>query len=374
MERRGFPQGQCLSITRLSRRPLLFRHGDRSPIKSYPSNPNKEKDWPQGFGQLSQEGMRQHLNLGQFLRTRYKNFLTESYDRNEIYVRSTDFDRTLMSAASTLAGLYPPSGHQLFMPGLNWQPIPVHTVSRSEEKLLSYPSQNCPLYTQLMSETRQSEEYVNVTETYQSLHNLPAPDWVTPEIMEDLKIMKNFVFQSLFGIHKQLEKSRLQGGILLGEIVKNLSKMALPGPKPQLKMMLLSAHDTAIAALQSSLDLYNGLLPPYASCHMIELYTEDDGSASVSMFYRNDSTVSPYQLQLPGCALDCPLEDFVRITKPSISEDRDKECQLPSQVGDGDFTSHHQLSSPKPTLLMPLRKKSSLSAIGNAKKDAEEDV
>lgn len=30
-------------------------------------------------------------------------------------------------------------------------------------------------------------------------------------------------------------------GMLLGEIVKNLSKMAVPDPKQQLKMMMLSA-------------------------------------------------------------------------------------------------------------------------------------
>lgn len=54
-------------------------------------------------------------------------------------------------------------------------------------------------------------------------------------------------------------------------------------------------------------------------------------SASVLMFYRNDSTVPPYPVQLPGCALDCPLEDFVRITKLSISDDRDKECQLSAE-------------------------------------------
>lgn len=49
------------------------------------------------------------------------------------------------------------------------------------------------------------------------------------------------------------------------------------------------------------------------------------------MFFRNDSAALPYPLQLPGCALDCPLEDFVRITKFSISDDRRKECQLPTE-------------------------------------------
>uniref|UniRef100_A0A1A8G0L8 Lysosomal acid phosphatase n=1 Tax=Nothobranchius korthausae TaxID=1143690 RepID=A0A1A8G0L8_9TELE len=343
---------------------VLFRHGDRSPINAFPTDAHQEGDWPQGFGQLSQEGMRQHYELGQFLRNRYKNLLSESYKRREILVRSTDYDRTLMSAEANLAGLYPPSGQQIFMPSLKWQPIPVHTVPMSEERLLSFPLGDCPRYQQLMNETEHSAEFINVTTTYQDLielvrnksglrtataetvwsvydtlfcesrHNFSAPDWVTPDVMEKLKFLKDFGFQVIFGVHKQQEKSRLQGGILLGEIVRNLSEMAIPDPQRQFKLMMLSAHDSTVAALQASLDVFNGIQPPYASCHMFELYSDDKGSASVSMFYRNDSKVEPYPLQLPGCALDCPLEDFVKITKLSISDDRDKECQLPSQGRD----------------------------------------
>ncbi|XP_067883590.1 lysosomal acid phosphatase-like, partial [Heterodontus francisci] len=101
---------------------------------TYPTDPYTEKDWPQGFGQLTQVGMRQHYELGQYLRRRYKDFLNSSYDRHQIYVRSTDVDRTLMSAESDLAGLYPPHGHQIFNPDVNWQPIPVHTVPEKYDK------------------------------------------------------------------------------------------------------------------------------------------------------------------------------------------------------------------------------------------------
>ena len=31
----------------------IFRHGDRSPVNVFPTEPNKENTWPQGFGQLS---------------------------------------------------------------------------------------------------------------------------------------------------------------------------------------------------------------------------------------------------------------------------------------------------------------------------------
>ncbi|XP_020506426.3 lysosomal acid phosphatase isoform X1 [Labrus bergylta] len=351
-------QGKLVYVT------VLFRHGDRSPVKAYPTDPYQESAWPQGFGQLSQEGMRQHFNLGQFFRNRYKGFLNESYERHEISVRSTDYDRTLMSAEANLAGLYPPTGQQVFKTDLQWQPIPVHTVPQSEEKLLSFPRHDCPRYELLMTETEQAEEFLNVTTSYQdfiefvrdktglnktdvesvwsvhdtlfceSRHNKSAPDWVTPEVMQKLRFLKDFGFKVFFGVHNPQEKSRLQGGILLGEIVQNISKMAVPDPKNKLKLMMLSAHDTTVAALQWSLNVYNGKQPPYASCHIFELYKDENGSASVLMFYRNDSSVEPYPVQLPGCSLHCPLEDFVRITKPSISEDRDKECQLPSERRD----------------------------------------
>uniref|UniRef100_G3PM16 Lysosomal acid phosphatase n=1 Tax=Gasterosteus aculeatus aculeatus TaxID=481459 RepID=G3PM16_GASAC len=359
----------------------LFRHGDRSAIKTYPTDPHQESDWPQGFGQLSQEGMRQHYDLGRFLRNRYQGFLNKSYDRQEISVRSTDYDRTLMSAEANLAGLYPPTGDQVFRVGLKWQPIPVHTVPQAEERLLSFPLGDCPRYKQLMNETEHTDAFINVTTEYQDLielvrnktglnnttvetvwsvydtlfcesrHNMTLPDWVTPDVMGKLQVLKDFAFQTL---NKGLNRCLCLLGILLGEIVKNLSKMAVPDPKQQLKMMMLSAHDTTVAALQASLDVFNGRQPPYASCQIFELHRDDNGSVSVSLFYRNSSKAEAFPQQLPGCSLDCPLDDFVRITKLSISEDREKECQLPSKGRDNEVIISLAVSSSLLLLLVLL--------------------
>ncbi|XP_030621788.1 lysosomal acid phosphatase [Chanos chanos] len=343
---------------------VLYRHGDRSPVKAYPKDPYQENAWPQGFGQLSQEGMRQHFELGKMLRERYKGFLSETYNRSEISVRSTDYDRTLMSAESNLAGLYPPHGSQVFDPSLKWQPIPVHTVPQEDERLLSFPLDGCPRYKALMNETEYTGIFLNMTETYkdflemvrnetglenasiesiwsvhdtlfcESKHNMTLPKWVTSEVTKKLGILKNFGFQIMFGVYKREEKCRLQGGLLLDQILKNMSAVAKPDCQGPLKMIVYSAHDTTVVALQEALNVFNGLQPPYASCHIFELYKEENGSFSVAMFYRNDSTRDPYQLTLPGCELYCPLQDFITLTKSVIPVDWEKECQLDINVKD----------------------------------------
>jgi lysosomal acid phosphatase len=60
------------------------------------------------------------------------------YSREDIYVQSTDVDRTLMSAGSNLAGLYPPEGAQIWNENINWQPIPIHTVPEIKDEVIIY--------------------------------------------------------------------------------------------------------------------------------------------------------------------------------------------------------------------------------------------
>lgn len=358
--------GQSFGESQLRMVTVLYRHGDRSPVKAYPTDPYQESVWPQGFGQLTQIGMQQHFKLGEFLRTRYTGFLSEPYTRYEIAVRSTDYDRTLMSAESNLAGLYPPNGTQVFHPGLIWQPIPIHTVPQDQERLLSFPLSNCASYERLMNETEKTEVFNNMTKTYadflemvrnktgvtstsiesiwsihdtlfcEKQHGLPPPDWVTPEVMSTLQFLKNFGFQIMFGVYKREEKSRLQGGLLLDQIIKNFTAAASLQASGQLKMIMYSAHDTTIVALQEALHVYNGLQPPYASCHIMELH-QDNESFSVEIYYRNDSSVAdPYPLTIPGCAQRCPLEDFIRLTRSVIPTDWDKECTMNTTSTDTD--------------------------------------
>uniref|UniRef100_A0A8C2QAD8 Lysosomal acid phosphatase n=1 Tax=Cyprinus carpio TaxID=7962 RepID=A0A8C2QAD8_CYPCA len=287
---------------------VLYRHGDRSPINAYPTDPYKESDWPQGFGQLSQEGMKQHFKLGQFLKKRYTGFLSEDYDRHEIYIRSTDVDRTLMSAEANLAGMFPPNGSEEFNPDLKWQPIPVHTVPADKEKLLSFPLEDCPRYTQLMNETEKTDIFLNMTETYKDLiemvRNKTGLEKANIEtiwsLYDTLFCEVSFTWHLCAHMHSWLHLALNNSAIvfdilkrrerILDKIIKNLSNAAAPDSKQE---------------------------------------------RTVEMFYRNDTNVSePYPVSLPGCSQRCPLQDFVNLTREVIPQNRDKECQIKKEATD----------------------------------------
>ena len=97
-----------------------------------------------------------YFELGQLLRQRYNGFLSNNYSEEEILVKSTDVDRTLMSALSNLAGLYPPSGCWKWNPDLAWQPIPVHTLPLRMDILLSNHHTECPRLNEKKKELKSS--------------------------------------------------------------------------------------------------------------------------------------------------------------------------------------------------------------------------
>ncbi|KAI0215767.1 Prostatic acid phosphatase [Lamellibrachia satsuma] len=342
---------------------VLYRHGDRSPINPFQTDAYKNS-WPQGYGQLSTIGMRQQYHLGQYLRQRYMldhNLLNMTYIRDQIYVRSTDMERTLMSAYCNLAGLYPPTGSQVWYPQIPWQPIPVHTVPRMEDKLLSMGVE-CPAATQLHKEVQNSPTFIKEAQKHKEFykylskytgedidfthqkcdtftcelaHNMTLPDWALKKwdnmntvVEKSCEIaLKSFMFY--LGLDYTHTLERLRGGVLLKEMIKNINASIAQGGNQHTKLFMYSAHDTTVAHLLSALQVYNRMTPPYIATVLVELYNAS-GKYSVQVQYRNDSSREPYILQIPGCTAYCPYDKFLALTFDMVPVDWDAECQGPS--------------------------------------------
>ena len=175
---------------------VVYRHGDRTPIQPYPTDPYRNaSNWPVGFGQLTPRGKMMQYNLGKYLRERYGgSLLSSGYSETEITVRSTDVDRTLMSAQSNLAGLYPPVGDQIWNKELMWQPVPVHTVPLTEDNLLSSHA-DCPRMKAAISEVLASEEIAKIDADYDWVY-----EYVTEKIGDNVTNMieVDYIFDTLF--------------------------------------------------------------------------------------------------------------------------------------------------------------------------------
>jgi len=60
-------------------------------------------------------------------------------------------------------------------------------------------------------------------------------------------------------------------GVLLNEIVDNMKQKRNGTMKTNYKLWVYSAHDTNVAGLLHSLNVYNYKLPPYAAAVFLEL-------------------------------------------------------------------------------------------------------
>lgn len=91
----------------------FFNNGIRAPAQTAMTNEDKTIDlfnenWSiPGPSELTNIGTRQQYLLGKRNRGIYGNFVSDTYDPNEVYIRVADYNNTLMSAQAQMSGFYP---------------------------------------------------------------------------------------------------------------------------------------------------------------------------------------------------------------------------------------------------------------------------
>ncbi|XP_063634428.1 lysosomal acid phosphatase-like isoform X2 [Cydia splendana] len=165
---------------------IFFRHGARTPNTSYKTDPFKAYQWPEGLGGLTNTGKLQLYELGKKYRSYYANFIDEEYYEKDVQVRSSDKSRCLMSAATFLAGLYPPAERQIWNPELLWQPIPIHSLPTHLDNIVA-STKPCKvwkaMYEELLEKSNKDAKYTKLFEylsnhTAQDMHSVLEVDFL----------------------------------------------------------------------------------------------------------------------------------------------------------------------------------------------------
>eukprot|EP00771_Trimastix_marina_P001768 gnl/Trimastix_PCT/2866.p1 GENE.gnl/Trimastix_PCT/2866~~gnl/Trimastix_PCT/2866.p1 ORF type:complete len:399 (-),score=67.43 gnl/Trimastix_PCT/2866:68-1264(-) len=364
---------------------MLTRHGDRTPLHPLPvhdipwicsqsvlSHPSSNGDhrvtvgrlyrkkylhghqiYPGNcsLGQLTNIGCEQHRTLGQTLRQRYikdSDFLSPELDLNQIYIRSTDKERTLQSAQCQLLGLYPPT------PGTeDIHIIPIETGSLDGE--IFHPNYDlCPKLKRLRKAIHKSPEWVamyrsleplrrelcalwNITveqfppfhHLYDQLacrtaHGLPFPPGITPA--DKLQMDKLKAWEMHMEFHN-LSFNRLAIGPVVGIFLDNIQEKLHGDHLSSMRYMLHSAHDHTIGGMLFALGLWDNKWPRYAANIAWELLTDSETREPyLRILYNQEVKVPPpcYAHMTPEGA--CPLKILTPYLNRVVPVDYVKEC------------------------------------------------
>ena len=149
---------QVLSFIAYASQKLLyvmehFRHGARGPCDGLDENGDDylKIHW-ETLGELSPMGMRMHYLLGVRNRERYDSILSKTFDPREIYIVSTDLNRTIHSAYTQLSGLYPMTFVPTITDSQTKEALPPNEINEIMQKSIdelgnkAVPHQTFPLH------------------------------------------------------------------------------------------------------------------------------------------------------------------------------------------------------------------------------------
>ena len=337
---------------------LVFRHGDRSPLTFLPNDIYNSSSWPQGPGQLTQNGQEQLLRAGEFFKARYLDPLKDTYlgidpgyKSDQVYVRSTDKDRTIMSALCFLAGLFPPGEGDTGRPSpLNvWQPVPVHTIPSMHDNIVF--NKNCPNFGKIRRKAiEDNQEFIAFMREHRAVAMkifevtgleledttdlmkiaqliVKVFDTLKCELSAGLPLKEEFVSSGVYGLSKPIfemmqrtnygphmldTKKSLACGRFFLEL-KDRVKATAEGDADAKKLVIYSAHDVSLASLLTCLGVYDSKLIPTATVVMLEVWERDGGEISVSLARYNEGD-GMLEYTLPGCGeKGCTVEQFLNL-------------------------------------------------------------
>lgn len=294
----------------------LIRHGDRTPILDIPTTPHP---WPSEFGTLTPIGQDQQRELGKKVRDEYIStyqILPPHYEPNSIHVRSTNFQRTILSAKSFLEGLYSKPEASV---------IPIETPKKEHDPLLVPFSQHSINELQSLLE-RSGEKAKNLGQILKAqlpgwrkstglslksademmllgdnlfirnIHQIPLPKSLKPS---DIEAIQN-ISRTILVENCSTNPAYIQMGRKFLKTVARSIDDAVKN-KTQQKVQLYFAHDATILGITAALGARQKTVPPYAS--RLNFLVKDSSRGPIVQISLNGNTAQPSTCKTEGCTL-----------------------------------------------------------------------
>ncbi|KAJ7039799.1 histidine phosphatase superfamily [Mycena alexandri] len=336
------------------------------------------------LGELTDVGRKSTFNYGVALRSLYIDrlgFLPDFLQKpGEVYFRSTNMPRTTQSLEQVIYGLYPttkcnPSAAPtLLTRNGKDENLLGNTMSckRLEYLQIGFAQAAAAAYNQTLEPLdKHVSKYLDgrpiridgkprasgVLDTIRAAvaHGVKVPSEFEDKTIVD--VIEQAVVAEWFAGYKTHEVRRLGMGPLLADLSQKMQQKVERGAEDPLKILVHSTHDTALAAMCSTLDVFDEKWPAFTSSITFELFRR---SQPVNQRSYLQAILSPFKsnaapeyfvrmryqnknMPLPTCAAEgkhlagspefCTLAAFRERVKELTPVDWDTECAPTGWIG-----------------------------------------
>ncbi|KAJ3283041.1 hypothetical protein HK104_010578 [Borealophlyctis nickersoniae] len=327
-------------------------------------------------GQLTDKGKETMRTWGENLRKLYVDrlhFLDPKLDpttvRN-VFIRSTDYARTIESVQHLVDGLYPPqlraSPEELNLE-INIKPLESENM---------HPGMGCTAlnaaskYFRRAVQAQKAEEMTELLNRFKHLgadsskpslrqihrlydlsaclhaHDMPLPKGVTVKDLEQMEKLTNDQWWMIYDSSEDL--ARLAIGRMLKDL-KTRIDAAVNGSSDAVKLALFSGHDSTVAPLLSAFRVFDKKYPTFGAMINIELFEDPTNRPFLSRLLNRPA---PHYVRLlyngepqtlPACKPRgahregdetlCTLEAFMKHVEKMVPKDYEGMCRSEEKVG-----------------------------------------
>lgn len=320
---------------------VLFRHGERTPSTTYPNDPYIEHFDKIGWGKLTSVGCQRAFAFGKFLGAQYPQikYRSSTQLRSSAASRCIDSVKCFMHGLNSAIHRIPRRFKARSIPPIESLPLDADPIlnhasikcpvreraTKTDPKIVSLKTEYKTLFDNLTRATGEvyNDAYFAIGQRFDPIKievqmGLKMPNWVTPEFLNDSVT----IHDKLFGILGELDIEQKLSGTFLQDLTYNLTS----SPRERLSLFVYGSHDTTLAPIMATLDMWQGKRPKNGEGLVFTLTNDDQ----LSMFYyHQNNTLS--QWAPPGCAgccENCSLQNFRSGVDKFIPQDWREECKL----------------------------------------------